>query len=284
MPRARGGPRRPDIYPRQRRVGRAPAGACQDCKGVGSQYEDSCPGSGIGDRGGGHRRLQRRAGRAGAACAQRGRCTRLAPGSRRDAADGKFARRARSLAGHAGRRDRPEQARGGRIRFGDPRDAFLPETPGGPHTRDAPHVRILVVQFDSQGGARTGLDILHENALQPCPGSCAARIEPFDVSGVPNAKGVQRPVTAERLQETGEEGEPTDSFTITFADGQFVYQLEGFGPPGSITEQQVEDIAKKLHDRVAGAPDLPESTSDCTAADRLWRGALRRRPTRWAMP
>jgi hypothetical protein len=138
---------------------------------------------------------------------------------------------------------------------------FFPETPGGPHTRDAPHVRLLVVQFDSEGGARTGLDILHENALQPCPGSCAARIEPFDVSGVPNAKGVQRPVTAERLQETGEEGEPTDSFTITFADGQYVYQLEGFGPPGSITEQQVEDIAKKLHDRVAGAPDLPESTS-----------------------
>lgn len=139
---------------------------------------------------------------------------------------------------------------------------FFPETPGGPHTRDAAHVRILVVQFDSQGGARTGVDILHENALQPCPDSCAARIEPFDVSGVPNAKGVQRPVTAERLQETGEEGEPTDSFTITFADGAFAYQLEGFGPPGSITEQQVEDIAKKLHDRVAGAPDLPESTSD----------------------
>jgi hypothetical protein len=138
---------------------------------------------------------------------------------------------------------------------------FFPETPGGPHTRDAAHVRILVVQFDSERGARTGLDILHENALQPCPGSCAARIEPFDVSGVPNAKGVQRPVTAERLQETGEEGEPTDSFTITFADGQYVYQVEGFGPPGSITEQQVEDIAKKLHDRVAGAPDLPESTS-----------------------
>jgi hypothetical protein len=139
---------------------------------------------------------------------------------------------------------------------------FFPETPGGPHTRDAAHVRILVVQFDSQGGARTGVDILHENALKPCPGSCAARIEPFDVSGVPNAKGVQRPVTAERLQETGEEGEPTDSFTITFADGPFVYQLEGFGPPGSITEQQVEDIAKKLHDRVAGAPDVPASTSD----------------------
>src|SRR5882672_3295920 len=27
---------------------------------------------------------------------------------------------------------------------------FLPKTPGGAHTRDAPHVRILVLQFESE--------------------------------------------------------------------------------------------------------------------------------------
>lgn len=139
---------------------------------------------------------------------------------------------------------------------------FLPETSGGPHTREAAHVRVLVVQFDSQGGALTAADLLHENALQPCPFSCAARIEEFDVSGVPDAKGVRRLVTAEALQETGEEGEPSDSYTISFADGPFVYQVEGFAPPGKLSEQQIEDIAKKLHDRIAGAPDLPENTSD----------------------
>jgi hypothetical protein len=138
---------------------------------------------------------------------------------------------------------------------------FFPETPGGPHTREAAHVRILVVQFDSQGGALTGADLLHENALQPCPESCAARIEEFDVSGVPDAKGVRRLVTAERLQETGEQGEPSDSYTISFADGPFVYQVEGFAPPGKISEQQIEDIAKRLRDRVAGAPALSENTS-----------------------
>jgi hypothetical protein len=139
---------------------------------------------------------------------------------------------------------------------------FLPETPGGPHTREAPHVRMLVVQFASQGGARTGADLLHENALQPCPGSCAARIEEFDVSGVSDAKGARRLVTPEALQETGEEGMPSDSYTISFADGPFAYQVEGFAPPGKLPEQQIEDIAKKLHDRVAGAPDLPEGTGD----------------------
>jgi hypothetical protein len=131
---------------------------------------------------------------------------------------------------------------------------YLPETAGGPHVREAPHVRVLVVEFDSRDGAVAGVDLLHEQALQPCPGTCAARIEEMDVSGVPNAKGVQRPVTAERLQETGEEGEPTDEFIITFADGQFAYQVQGSAPAGEITKQQVEDIAKNLYDRVAGAP------------------------------
>ena len=137
---------------------------------------------------------------------------------------------------------------------------FFPETPGGPHMREAAHVRILVVQFDSQDGARTAVDLLHENALQPCPGTCAARIEEFDVSGVPDAKGVQRLVTAERLEETGEQGEPSDSYTISFADGAFVYQVEGFAPPGTISEQQIEDITNKVHDRVAGAPHLLENS------------------------
>jgi hypothetical protein len=137
---------------------------------------------------------------------------------------------------------------------------FLPEPPDGPHTREAPHVRILVIQFDSRDGALTAADVLHEYALQPCPGTCAARIEEFDVSGVPEAKGVRRLVTAERLEETEEEGEPSDSYTITFADGAFVYQVESFAPPGKTSEQLVEDITNRVHDRVAGAPHLPENS------------------------
>jgi hypothetical protein len=131
---------------------------------------------------------------------------------------------------------------------------FIPETPGGPHTRDAAHARILVVVFDSQDGALTGRDLLHEHALLPCPGSCAARIEEFDVDGVPDAKGVRRLITAERLAELGEDGVPSDSYTISFADGPFVYQVEGFGLPGEVSEQQIEEMARKLRARVAGAP------------------------------
>ena len=133
---------------------------------------------------------------------------------------------------------------------------FFPETPGGPHTRDAAHVRILIVQLDSPAGAATAVDIFHEKALEPCPFSCAAVIEEFDVVSVSDAKGARRLITAQALQETGEDGDPSDSYTITFADGPFVYQVEGFGPPGKMSRQQIEDFAKRLHDRVAGA-DLP---------------------------
>jgi hypothetical protein len=131
---------------------------------------------------------------------------------------------------------------------------FLPETAGDPHVPEAPHVRVLVIQFDSEEGAATGAELLHQKSLEPCPGVCAAQIEEFDVDGVPDATGTHSVVTEERLEQVSEEGEPFDSYTITFADGVFAYELEGFGPPGAVTEEQVEETAERLHHRVEGAP------------------------------
>jgi hypothetical protein len=131
---------------------------------------------------------------------------------------------------------------------------FIPKTPGGPHTRDAPHVRMLAIQFESDDGAVTGADLVYKNSLKPCPGQCAMEIKEFDVSGVPDAKGVRHFITAESLETTGDEGEPFDSYAISFADGPFAYELEGFGPPGKISEKQIEEIAQKVRDRVEGAP------------------------------
>ena len=162
---------------------------------------------------------------------------------------------------------------------------FFPETPGDPHTRDARSrsdpccpVRLggRSAYRASTYCTRTPFSLARVAARRgssrsTCPAcpmrrACSAPSRPSDCR-----KRVKRASL------------PTRSRSRSPTAGS-CYQLEGFGPPGSITEQQVEDIAKKLHDRVAGAPDLPESTSDCTAADRLWRGALTRRPTRWAMP
>ena len=131
---------------------------------------------------------------------------------------------------------------------------FFPKRPDGPHTPDAPHVRILVLQFESEDGASTGVDLLEDNAFKPCPGTCATRTEAFDVSGPPDAKGIRSSATAEQIKELGEEGKPYDAYTIAFADGVFAYEIEGFGPPGAVSETQIEEIAEKVHDRVEGAP------------------------------
>lgn len=131
---------------------------------------------------------------------------------------------------------------------------FIPKTPGGEHTRDAPHVRILVMQFESDDGATKGVDLVSDNDKKPCPGDCATRIEEFDESAVPNARGIRHLTTAQSLKETGGEGEPSDAYTVVFADGPFTYEVQGSANPGEISKQQIEEIAKRVHDRVAGAP------------------------------
>ena len=131
---------------------------------------------------------------------------------------------------------------------------FFPKTTGGPHTRDARHVRILVVQFGSEEGAATGADLVYTNSLKPCPGECAFQIEEFEPSGVPDARGARRYITAKRAQETGSGETPSDGYTITFADGPFVYEVEGFGPLGKISKKQNEEITQRVYDRVKGAP------------------------------
>jgi hypothetical protein len=133
---------------------------------------------------------------------------------------------------------------------------FIPETPGGPHTPEAPHIFTLVSQFESEDGAETGLDLGHRDSLRPCPERCAQQVSEFDVDGVPDAFGVRRYATAESLEETGEEGEPHDSYEIHFADGPFAYRITLSGGIGEVSEEELEEIARRLYERVAGAPAL----------------------------
>ena len=39
-----------------------------------------------------------------------------------------------------------------------------------------------------------------------------------------------------------------------FTDGVFAYRVRLNGPPGSVSEDQAEDIAKSLYERVHGRP------------------------------
>jgi hypothetical protein len=131
---------------------------------------------------------------------------------------------------------------------------FYPKTPGASHTGAEPHVRMLVIRFRSENGAREGGDLLHENSLEPCPETCAERITEFEVSGIPDARGVRHHTSAAELEATGEPGEPFDAYMILFTDGSFAYELEVFGPPGQVSQKQVEEIAGKVYERVQGAP------------------------------
>ena len=136
---------------------------------------------------------------------------------------------------------------------------FIPEETGGEHPPPdgpvIPHVRSLVLQFDSETGAADAVDLLIEDGLEPCPETCAFDIAEFEVSGIPNATGVYRIATQESLDRVGDtEGRPIAEYTIRFADGVFGYDITLFGPPddGDISEQHAEDIVKKLYERVQG--------------------------------
>jgi hypothetical protein len=131
---------------------------------------------------------------------------------------------------------------------------FFPETPSGTHTKAAPHLFSLVMQFQSEDGAKTALDILHADSLRPCPQTCATSVAEFD-PGFGDAKGTRRYATEADIKATGaKEARPYDHYEIEFTDGVFAYRVQMNGAPGTVSEDKAVTIAKKLYERVKGAP------------------------------
>ena len=132
---------------------------------------------------------------------------------------------------------------------------FRPVEPGGPHSGERPHLGFFVAELGSEDGANEVVDFLIDDARRPCPGSCAAQVSEFEVDGIPDARTVRRFATKERIEKLGNEDEvPRDSYLVGFVDGDFAYMVEAFGPPGSVSEAELEQVAKSLYDRVEGAP------------------------------
>jgi hypothetical protein len=132
---------------------------------------------------------------------------------------------------------------------------FFPSEPGAEHVGDEAHVATLVMQFASEEEAADMADVLHDDGLEPCPGnSCAADISEFEVDDIPDARGVARVTTPEDLEATGEQGDPFAAYKISFADGPFAYEVDMHGPPDKVSQEQVEEIAKNLYERVEGSP------------------------------
>jgi hypothetical protein len=82
----------------------------------------------------------------------------------------------------------------------------------------------------------------------PCPHVCTVDASEFEVSGIPDAKGVKR------ASQPGHEGEPFEAYEVEFADGDFVCVVNVAGEPGSVSKEDAVAVAQKLYDRVKGAP------------------------------
>jgi hypothetical protein len=126
---------------------------------------------------------------------------------------------------------------------------------GETHSRDDAHTFSVVVQLDSPDGAKEMADFFHTDSLRPCPESCAFSVSEFDVDGIPGATGVRRFASEEAVKTAGTSDErPYDSYAIVFADGDFAYNIDYGGPPGTTSEDKAVEIAQNLYDRVHGRP------------------------------
>lgn len=126
---------------------------------------------------------------------------------------------------------------------------------GDVHSQDDAHTFSLVIQLDSPDGAKKMADFFHTDSLRPCPESCATSVSEFKVDGIPGATGVRRNASEEAVKTAGTpEDRPYDSYAVFFADGDFAYDIDLSGPPGTTSEDKAVDIAKALYDRVHGRP------------------------------
>jgi hypothetical protein len=126
---------------------------------------------------------------------------------------------------------------------------------GETHGPTLPHIFSSAIELQSEEGAAKVLEWIHEDSLKPCPETCAVRISEFDVDGIPDARGVRRSQSAEDIESLGRADDvPFESYEVLFTDGPFVYTVDVHGPPGSVSEEQVVEIATALYGRVEGAP------------------------------
>ena len=116
----------------------------------------------------------------------------------------------------------------------------------------SPHVVSSFVELDSDDGATSALDWLETDVRKPCPMSCAVDRSSFDVDDPADARGVQRIATAEDIERVGNPDErPSEEYWIGFTNDAFVYTVNLFGPPGSVSEEQALEIVSAYHHRLA---------------------------------
>ena len=116
------------------------------------------------------------------------------------------------------------------------------------------HVFSSFIEQDSDDAATSALDWLEADQMKPCPESCAVQRSSFEVDGIPDARGVHRIATAEDIERVGTKDErPQDDYWIGFTHGPVVYTmvLHGHAVPGTVSEEQAQDIARAYYERLS---------------------------------
>ena len=115
------------------------------------------------------------------------------------------------------------------------------------------HVFSSFIELGSKDKATSALDWLETDEMKPCPMSCAVQRSSFEVNDIPDARGVHRVATAEDIEKLGTSDErPQDDYWIGFTNGPIVYTmvLHGHAVPGTVSEDQAQQIASAYYDRL----------------------------------
>jgi hypothetical protein len=118
------------------------------------------------------------------------------------------------------------------------------------------HVFSSFIELSSEDAATSVLDWLEKDQMKPCPMSCAVQRSAFEVDDIPDARGVHRVATAEDIKQVGTADEqPQDDYWIGFTNGSTVYTvvLHGHAVPGTVSQDQAQQIAKAYYDRLTAS-------------------------------
>jgi hypothetical protein len=124
-------------------------------------------------------------------------------------------------------------------------ETHVPET--------SPHLYSTFTELESDDGVSGALEWMEADQLKPCPMSCAVQRRSF-VADVPDSRGVHRVATAADIERVGvPEQHPEEGYWIGFTVGPIVYTVELHGPPGSVSEEQLEEIVTTYYERLTAA-------------------------------
>jgi hypothetical protein len=111
-----------------------------------------------------------------------------------------------------------------------------------------------VLQLRTESGARRIVQFFGRHSLAPCPHTCSVQPIPLKPPDIPGALATER---IRRIADSSKPGDqPFELDEVFFTSGPFAYVLLSSGPPNGVDHANFFAAAKRLYDRVKGAPPV----------------------------